>query len=574
MGSIRPLFAVAALGFGLAGCAVPVKVYSSSSPEERALATEYSSFLAARYAGMTDDPVMSAVYFRDAAAASPGDPDMLDRAVASTLLAGEVSLAARLAREAGRETLSAAPYARLVRIVDLVAEGKSRQARSAIREGGFGPLNEDIADALEAWLLRRSDLSAAKAAIGPTGQFLAPERLFIQGLLEQSAGEDVAALARFEAAWAAGLRKPWTTEIHARHAASMGDAGRALEIIDQQTGRTGRDAAMSALRTSITAGKRPAVKRLTTREGAGLSLFILTSQTQLSPELTIVFDYLALHLDPGLDAARFAVAGVLADKDRREEAITEYGRVQGQSPYSIPARIESAWALNASDRPDAAAAILADLPPDGMAETDLLRTGDLWFAMDRNAEAEAIYDRVVADETSAGEDDWRSLFARAAARQELGRWEEAEADLLAALEVNPNQPEVLNFLGFGWVDRGVRVDEGVAMIRKALSIRPNAGHIIDSLGWAYFRMGDYEAAVHELERAAQLAPSDPVVIDHLGDAYWRAGRKREALYEWTRAMLLEPAMELRSVLEGKIDTGLPDSAKRAGADPVQSSSQR
>jgi len=133
---------------------------------------------------------------------------------------------------------------------------------------------------------------------------------------------------------------------------------------------------------------------------------------------------------------------------------------------------------------------------------------------------------------------------------------------------------VLNFLGFGWVDRSERVEEGMELIRKALSIRPNAGHIVDSLGWAYFRTGQYEKAVQELERAAQLAPSDPVVIDHLGDAYWRAGRKREALYEWTRAMLLEPGKDLRLVLEGKIDTGLPDSAKRAGADPVQSSSQR
>jgi tetratricopeptide (TPR) repeat protein len=574
MGSNHPLFAVAVLGLGLAGCAAPLKTYSSFTPEERAIATEYSSFLAARYAGMTDDPVMSAVYFRDAAAAAPGDPDMLDRAVASTLLAGDVPLAARLANEAGKDTIASAPYARLVRLVDLVADGKQKAALSLARAGGFGPLNEDIAEAIGAWAQLRTDPDAAIAAIAPSEQFLAPERLFIQGLLEQSEGREAAALARYEAAWAAGLRKPWTAEMHARMAARLGDTKRALDILDQQTARTGRDPAMAALQARLNAGERPVPKRLTAREGAGLSLYVLAAQTQLSPELIIVFDYLALHLDPGLDAARFAVAGALDEKDRAGEALAEYRRIGEASPFAVPALIESAWVLFGAGQTDTATALLQGVPQTGLAEADQLRMADLWFAMDRNAEAEAVYDRVVVGQGSAGEEDWRPLFARAAARQELGRWPEAEADLLKALEINPNQPEVLNFLGYGWVDRGERVEEGIALIRKALSIRPNAGHIVDSLGWAHYRTGDYQAAVQELERAAQLSPSDPEIIDHLGDAYWRAGQKREALYEWTRAMLLEPGGDLRSVLEGKIDTGLPDSAKRAGADPIHSSQHR
>jgi tetratricopeptide (TPR) repeat protein len=135
-----------------------------------------------------------------------------------------------------------------------------------------------------------------------------------------------------------------------------------------------------------------------------------------------------------------------------------------------------------------------------------------------------------------------------------------EADLQAAIAVEPDRPELLNFLGYAWVNRGVRVQEGLALIQRAADARPDQGYIIDSLGWAYFRLGQMDKAIEYLERAAELSPTDSEVIDHLGDAYWRAGRETEARFEWTAALDLKPDAVREATLRSKLDKGLPAAA--------------
>ena len=133
-----------------------------------------------------------------------------------------------------------------------------------------------------------------------------------------------------------------------------------------------------------------------------------------------------------------------------------------------------------------------------------------------------------------------------------------EADLLAALEIDPDQPEILNFLGYGWIDKGRNVEAGFDLIRRAIAQRPRAGYIVDSLGWAHYRLGQYEDAARELEWAAELTPDDPEIIDHLGDAYWRTGRRLEAGFEWSRALSLDPDKEMAASLREKLAGGLPE----------------
>jgi Flp pilus assembly protein TadD len=152
--------------------------------------------------------------------------------------------------------------------------------------------------------------------------------------------------------------------------------------------------------------------------------------------------------------------------------------------------------------------------------------------------------------------DWRLLYMRAVDLQASDRWSDAERDLSRALAEDPDEPELLNFLGYSWIDRGEKLPQALAMVKKAVSLDPQSGAMIDSLGWAYYRLGDYKSAVEQLEAAVVLEAGDPEINDHLGDAYWRIGRHNEAQFQWRRVLTLEPSAKLKADVEVKLKTGL------------------
>ena len=158
---------------------------------------------------------------------------------------------------------------------------------------------------------------------------------------------------------------------------------------------------------------------------------------------------------------------------------------------------------------------------------------------------------------------WALYYSRGIAYERSNQWNLAEADLEHALELKPDQPLVLNYLGYSWIDRGEKLHRGLKMIEKAVELRPDDGYIVDSLGWAHYRLGDYASAVEYLEKALELVPEDPTINDHLGDAYWKSGRMTEARYQWRRALQFKPDKEDVKPIEAKLDRGLP-TATRAG----------
>jgi len=151
---------------------------------------------------------------------------------------------------------------------------------------------------------------------------------------------------------------------------------------------------------------------------------------------------------------------------------------------------------------------------------------------------------------------WFLFYVRGIAYERSGRWEEAERDFRKALELEPDQPNVLNYLGYSLVEKGIKLDEALEMIRKAVEKRPNDGYITDSLGWALYRLGRYEEAVEPMERAVELTPLDPVINDHLGDVYWMVGRKREARFQWKRALSFGPDEKDAARIRRKLEVGL------------------
>jgi Flp pilus assembly protein TadD len=169
---------------------------------------------------------------------------------------------------------------------------------------------------------------------------------------------------------------------------------------------------------------------------------------------------------------------------------------------------------------------------------------------DQYTQSAAVLDKLI--DQAAGKPDWRLYYLRASAYDEAGDWPKAEADLHTALKLSPDEPELLNFLCYGWVDRGLHLQEALPMLQKAVDAEPQSGAMIDSLGWAYYRLGDFGNAVDKLEQAVGLEPGDPDVNDHLGDAYWRAGRKIEAQFQWRRVLTLEPDDALKARVEAKL----------------------
>lgn len=154
-------------------------------------------------------------------------------------------------------------------------------------------------------------------------------------------------------------------------------------------------------------------------------------------------------------------------------------------------------------------------------------------------------------------------YARGICYERLKQWDKAEPDLQKALELNPDQASVMNYLGYSWVDQNMHLDEAMDLIREAVRREPNNGYYVDSLGWAHYKLGQYEKAVEELEKAVELRPEDPVLNDHLGDAYWKVERKREARFQWSHALSLDPEPEDREQILDKLANGLQEINKKA-----------
>ena len=246
---------------------------------------------------------------------------------------------------------------------------------------------------------------------------------------------------------------------------------------------------------------------------------------------------------------------ILAGNGDDAGARAAYARVRPTSSQYVDARTKLAWSYQEAKDTDTALATaretLVQRPDDQDAAITL---ADLLRAEEHYDESAKVLDGLIPKTADAA--TWRLLYMRAVDYEESGHWEDAEKDLQAALKLRPDEPELLNFLGYSWGDRGVRLTEAMAMIQKAVDLQPQSGAMIDSLGWGYYRMGVYPMAVEKLEAAIVLEPGDPDVNNHLGDAYWRVGRKIEAGFQWRRVLTLDPPAKLRAEVEAKLTSGL------------------
>jgi tetratricopeptide (TPR) repeat protein len=574
MGSLVRLAGACALGLAACACTLGSagQGWSGASVFGQSEAgAEYGDFLSARYAGLTNDPAAAARYYRRAAERAPEDAALLERAAFATLVEGDVAAAAAIAGKANPKVLAAAPFAQLALAVDDVSAGRNRRALKRLSGISAGSLNEDVARGVSAWLLAKNSPDKGLERAGGSGdrRRLAGEFDGIEGLILSSANRDAEALKKFQDGWQLRARLPYLAAAHARLAAATGHAAQAKDILDRETAHGASPETDRA--ADMLAGREPLKPlRLDTRQGAAAAIYIIASAPapRTNPDLSVVYLSLALHIDPDLEPARLQLATALRSGDRPHQALEQLRQIKAGSPYAPEARIAEAGLLQKLGETDGAVAAARDAVSASGQRDIVLHAADLFRDTGRYAEAEKLYTDIVDKDAAAGRRDWRPLFSRASVRDRLGRWPDAETDLRQALVYAPGRPEVLNFLGYGWVDRGENVEEGFRLINRAIQALPDQGYIIDSLGWAHYRRGDYEEAVAALEKAAELEPADAVIAGHLGDAYWRAGRRTEAGFEWRRALQLKPDAQQTADLNRRLADGLPALALR-GAEAGQ-----
>ena len=197
------------------------------------------------------------------------------------------------------------------------------------------------------------------------------------------------------------------------------------------------------------------------------------------------------------------------------------------------------------------------------------KLGDVLRANDQYDAAISAYGAALDLLSDTHNSRWFILYKRAISYHLTDQWPPAEADFRAALVLNPDQPQVLNYLGYSLVERNEKMEEALGMIEVAAKGAPNNGAIIDSLGWVLFQMGRYEESVGYMETAASLEAVDPIVNDHLGDVYWAVGRTIEATFQWNRALSFDPDEDLANRIRRKLEVGLDAVLIEEGADPIR-----
>ncbi|WP_425493416.1 tetratricopeptide repeat protein [Hoeflea prorocentri] len=347
----------------------------------------------------------------------------------------------------------------------------------------------------------------------------------------------------------------------------LGNEQRAKDALATGTAFAPGYAPLRALQERIEAGETPKASIRNSAQGASAVLYTIGSALNRSGAEDFVAIYLnfARALDPKNAGTLIMLGALLENQGKPEAAIALYEAVPEGSIFHRVSELQLGLNLSDLDRLDEAKQHLRDLieidPTDMRA---YLAYGSVLSQAKSYREMADNYDRAVqAIGVLPDQSHWNIFYQRGIAYERLKEWEKAEPNFERALELNPNQPQVMNYLGYSWIDMNIHLDEGMELIREAVRLRPNDGYIVDSLGWAYYRLGDYENAVEELERAVEIRPGDPTINDHLGDAYWRAGRKTEARYQWERSLTMEPELTEIPKIKSKIAKGLPDLPAKA-----------
>jgi tetratricopeptide (TPR) repeat protein len=497
-------------------------------------------YLAARQASFLGDYAAAAAYYGRTLVSDPRNPAILERAVLANIALGDIGTAAHHA--GNMEDLG---YRSQLAQMALLAEAAKAEdyaaVLAAIEDGrGVGPLADGL---LAAWAqLGQGDMSAALVGFDAVAERdgLGPFSMYQKALALASVGDFESAEAILADGRAGGMAMT-RRAIMARveMLTHLGQFDAATALIDDAFGAD-LDPALTDMRATAAAGEVLAFTHVSSaREGMAEVFYTLSGalSNEDNDDLTLLYARLAQHLRPDHVDAILLAAEQLERLGQFGLAVDTYALVTRDSVAYHAAELGRAEALRRQDRHEDAVAVLEALTEThGHLSSVHASLGDTLRQMQRFAEASEAYTAALERTGEIDMRDWFVFYARGITYERQGRWDEAEADFRRALELNPDQPQVLNYLGYSLVEKQIKLDEALEMIERAVAAEPESGYIVDSLGWALYRLGRYEEAVVHMERAAELMPVDPVVNDHLGDVYWAVGRHLEAEFQWKRAL--------------------------------------
>lgn len=567
---MRPLVAAAAL---LASCAfAQARGSGGYSDAVDAGNTLSGNYLSAVVAGAARDTSAAAFFYREALRDDPRSADLTERAFVSLLAEGSypeaVKLAERLA--AGRDSRNG--LAQLVLGVRDIKAKQYAKARQRLAAGGRNRTADLTATLMTAWSwLGSNNLKKAIETIDSVKgeESIAVFRNYHAGLIAEVGGDKVEAEKRLKGAYEAESRTLRMVDVYGRFLARVGKRKEALEVYKTFDKLLPRHPLVTAAIATLESGGNlePAIADVP--GGVAEVLYGLgAAGNRTGDELAaMIYLRLSLWLEEKNGLAVITLADIYDRMKQSERANDIYDMVLASSPLRRSADIQIALNLEQLDRKDEAVkqleAVVAKNPTDVEALTAL---GNVYRSRKEFEKSADTYGKAIAAIGTPDQGHWTLFYFRGISLERIKQWPKAEADMKKALELYPEQPLVLNYLGYSWVDQNVNLDEAYKMLKRAVEQRPTDGYIVDSLGWAHYRLAQYDEAVRILEKAIDLKPSDPVINDHLGDAYWRVGRKLEAKFQWNHARDLKPEPEdLPKILE-KIEKGLPDDKPAAEAE--------
>jgi tetratricopeptide (TPR) repeat protein len=569
--------------FALTAMALPASLWAQTpdrpadnsarfpSPHDLKSLTMSGSYLAARHASVERDSASAAAFYRSALRIDPKNNELLDRAFISSLADGDIDEAVKLADR----VLTIDKSNRVARLVVGVRDLKLKKYAAAqlnINQSVRGPITDLVATLLSGWASYGA--GDTKAAVANIDKLTGPEWYPIfkdlhSGMILELAGKEKEAGVRLERAYKLDDSMLRVADDYARWLTRNKDSAAATSIYQAFEKKLPRHPLVQEALRETRAGKKISPLVDSAQTGAAEALYGIgaTLTRRGGEDLALVYLQLSLYLAPHHSLALLSLADLYESVKKPAMAIKVYERMPATSVLKRNAQIQLATNLDAADRSEEAIKILKNVTAEDPKDIEaIMALGNIERGRKKFADCAQTYSRGMASMPDPNEkNNWVYYYYRGICEERSKQWNKAEADMRKALELQPEQPHVLNYLGYSWIDQGINLDEGMKMIKRAVDQRPDDGYIVDSLGWAYYRISNYEDAVKNLERAIDLKPEDPTINDHLGDAYWRTGRTLEARFQWAHARDLKPEPEELPKIDAKLQNGMPDDTSSAAS---------
>jgi tetratricopeptide (TPR) repeat protein len=520
------------------------------------------SFLSGRFAKQNQDLKEAARFLTETLAHDPENAALQQETMRMQLLAGDIPAATVLARKLSANRVQGDPLVACLLMLERVQANDFVEAKRIIEQaptaGLFGLIRPVMVEWIDVAANPRKSVVDMRASIEKAG-FFAPFLNYHSALMNDVLGNKPAAAAAYMKANIDPAVTPYRViEAIANFNTRQGKWDEAQALYDAY--------AKANPQSSLIAGRLvPAQtpKPLVGDAKQGLAELFFTTASILfgedATQDTFLYLRIALELKPNLPPAQLMLANLYEQVEDYKQAVATYDTIPEGSVFYRRAQVRKALNHEALGQKDKAFSLLdklADRYPDDASA--LITKGDMLRDAKEYDDAADAYSRAIERTQPLSTADWPLLYARGISRERAGDWDGAEADFLQALTLQPEQPDVLNYLAYSWLTMNKNILQAREYLEIASSQRPDDAHIIDSVGWAYYLAGDFPAAVAKFERAIELLPDDVTVNDHLGDAYWRVGRQTEARYQWERVLNFKPEQDVADTVRAKLESGLPD----------------